>query len=113
MTPTTTAEPQHFVALREANRIRLARAAVKRAIFAGKVAAADVIRDTPPELSTMPISELLRAQRRWGRTRARKFLAPLMVSENRRLERLTERQRDMLAGNLENGRTRPREVLAQ
>ena len=58
-----------------------------------------IVRDrTAPELvplgkgvasvETMPVAELLRSQRRWGRTRAQKFLAPLSVSENRQLGRL-------------------------
>jgi hypothetical protein len=49
----------------------------------------------------MSVSELLRSQSRWGRTRTRKFLIPLAVSENRQVGRLTLRQREMLAGALE------------
>ncbi len=48
----------------------------------------------------MSVSELLRSQSRWGRTRTRKFLVPLAVSENRQLGRLTLRQREALAGAL-------------
>jgi hypothetical protein len=42
----------------------------------------------------------LRSQRRWGRTRVRKFLIPLAVNENRELGRLTLRQRGELAKRL-------------
>ena len=49
----------------------------------------------------MTVSELLRSQRRWGRTRVRKFLIPLAVNENRELGRLTVRQRVELARRLE------------
>lgn len=49
----------------------------------------------------MSVSELLRSQSRWGKTRTRKFLTPLAVSENRQLGRLTMRQREMVAGALE------------
>ena len=49
----------------------------------------------------MTVGELLRSQRRWGRTRARKFLFPLALNENRELGRLTERQRNVLAAELE------------
>ena len=49
----------------------------------------------------MTVGELLRSQRRWGRTRARKFLLSLALNENRELGRLTERQRRMLAAELE------------
>jgi hypothetical protein len=48
----------------------------------------------------MTISELLTSQRRWGRTRARKFLMPLSMSENKQLGTLTPRQRTMLATEL-------------
>ena len=44
----------------------------------------------------MTIGELLRSQRRWGRTRARKFLFSIALNENRELGRLTARQRAML-----------------
>lgn len=94
-------EPQHLRALEHANRIRLARAALKRAIKAGQADIAEVIRSCPWEVRTMTVSELLRSQTRWGRTRARKFLAPLALSENRQLGRLTIRQREVLASELE------------
>jgi hypothetical protein len=93
--------PQHMQALEHANRIRLARAALKRDVRSGSSSAANVVRDCPYEVETMTVSELLRAQQRWGRTRARKFLASLALNENRQLGRLTERQRQMLARELE------------
>jgi hypothetical protein len=88
-------------ALAHANQVRLARAALKRSIKAGDAAAADVVRDCPSEVDTMTVSELLRSQRRWGRTRVRKFLIPLAVNENRELGRLTVRQRGELARRLD------------
>lgn len=100
-TAAPTAVPQHIEALEHANRVRLARAALKRSIGAGDVEAHHVVRSCPWEAETMSVSELLRSQRRWGRTRTRKFLVPLAVSENRQLGRLTIRQREMLAGALE------------
>ena len=93
--------PQHMQALAHANRIRLARAALKRDVRAGDAAAADVVRSCPFEVETMTVSELLRAQQRWGRTRARKFLSTLALNENRQLGRLTDRQRQLLANELE------------
>lgn len=95
------AAPQHIRALEHANRVRLARAALKRSVHARDVEAYEVIRSCPWEAETMSVSELLRSQRRWGRTRTRKFLLPLAVNENRPLGRLTLRQREMLAGALE------------
>lgn len=98
--------PQHMQALAHANRVRLARAALKRDIGTGKVEAAGVVRNCPWEVETMAVGELLRSQRRWGRTRARKFLFTLALNENRQLGRLTERQRAVLAGELEAKRGR-------
>lgn len=95
------AVPQHIQALEHANRVRLARAALKREVQAGALEAHEVVRSCPWEAESMSVSELLRSQRRWGRTRTRKFLTPLALSENRQLGRLTFRQREMLAGALE------------
>lgn len=93
--------PQHMRALAEANRVRLARAALKRAVEAGDVDTAEVVRECPWEVETMTIGELLRSQRRWGRTRARKFVASMALNENRQLGRLTLRQRSVLAAELD------------
>lgn len=95
------AVPQHIRALEHANRVRLARAALKRSVQSGSVPAGEVVRFCPWEAATMSVSELLRSQSRWGRTRTRKFLVPLAVNENRQLGRLTLRQREALAGALE------------
>jgi len=93
--------PQHMEALAHANRVRLARAALKREIACGQVDAAEIVRGRPWEVETMTVGELLRSQRRWGRTRARKFLFSLALNENRQLGRLTERQRGLLASALD------------
>jgi hypothetical protein len=95
------ASPQHMQALAHANRVRLARAALKRAIKSGDSQVSGVVRDCPWEVESMTVGELLRSQRRWGRARARKFLMSLALNENRELGRLTERQRLVLAGELE------------
>ena len=55
--------------------------------------AAEVVRECPWETESMTIAELLTSQRRWGRTRARKFLLPLSLNENKQLGTLTSRQR--------------------
>lgn len=92
--------PQHMRALQQANLVRLARAELKRAIARGDMEAAEVVRDCPWETESMTISELLTSQRRWGRTRARKFLMPLSLNENKQLGTLTPRQRRLLATEL-------------
>jgi hypothetical protein len=88
-------------ALARANRVRLARAELKRAIARGDAEVAEVIRDCPWETESMSLAELLTSQRRWGRTRSRKFLQCLALSENKRLGTLTQRQRTLLATALE------------
>ena len=92
--------PQHMRALERANTVRLARAELKRAIARGDRDAADVVRDCPWETESMTIAELLTSQRRWGRTRARKFLTPLSLNENKQLGTLTSRQRRLLSTEL-------------
>jgi hypothetical protein len=92
--------PQHMQALARANRVRLARAELKRSIGRGDVDIADVIRDCPWETESMTLTELLTSQRRWGRTRARKLLQTLALGENKRLGTLTPRQRALLARTL-------------
>jgi hypothetical protein len=92
--------PQHMQALAHANKVRLARASMKRAVAAGAVDVAEIVRICPWEAESMTVGELLRAQRRWGRTRTRKFLTALTLNENRRLDQLTQRQRDLVARRL-------------
>jgi len=87
-------------ALERANRVRLARAELKRSIARGDVDASTVVRDCPWETESMTLAELLTSQRRWGRTRARKFLIGVALNENKRLGTLTPRQRALLAGAL-------------
>jgi len=87
-------------ALARANRVRLARAELKRSIARGDLEAADVVRDCPWETESMTLAELLTSQRRWGRTRARKFLLGLSLNENKRIGTLTSRQRALLASEL-------------
>jgi hypothetical protein len=87
-------------ALARANRVRLARAELKRSIARGDLDAADVIKDCPWETESMTLAELLTSQRRWGRTRARKFLLGLAMNENKRLGTLTSRQRMLLSTEL-------------
>jgi hypothetical protein len=100
MTASAIQAPQHMQALARANRVRLARAELKREIARGEVEVADVVRDCPWETESMTLAELLTSQRRWGRTRARKFLIGIALSENKRLGTLTSRQRALLCAEL-------------
>jgi hypothetical protein len=89
-----------MVALERANRVRLARAALKRRIAAGDIDTAEVILTCPWECETMAVSELLMSQKRWGRTRCRKFITSIGMSEAKTVGSLTERQRVTLAALL-------------
>jgi hypothetical protein len=92
--------PQHMQALERANLVRLARAELKREIARGDADASEVVAECPWETESMTIAELLTSQRRWGRTRARKFLLPLSLNENKQLGTLTSRQRRLLSTEL-------------
>jgi len=94
------AEQQHLRALEYANRVRLARARMKRSIAAGELSAADVVVTCPWQAHTMAISDLLMSQKRWGRTRCRRLLMSLGVPENKQIGTLTDRQRLALAAVL-------------
>lgn len=93
--------PQHLEALQRANRVRIARAELKRSVRRGELTAAEVIRQRPWEAETMTVGELLQTQPRWGRKRASRFLMRISVGENRTLVRLTARQQDLIASALE------------
>ena len=92
--------PQHMKALAHANRIRLARAAWKRDIRAGRVTVPDLLREPPIELDGMTVGALIGAQQRWADRRTAKFLADFAISPMRRIDRLTARQREVLAAAL-------------
>jgi hypothetical protein len=93
--------PQCMEALARANKVRLARAALKREISAGHRSITEVIMQSPWEVDSMSLGELLCAQRRWGRARSRKLLSSTALSEGKRVGTLTERQRRILAAALE------------
>ena len=91
---------QHLRALEHANRVRLARARLKRRIGAGELPACEVIMSCPWEAHSMSVSDLLMSQKRWGRARCRRLLLSISVPENKQLGTLTDRQRLALAGML-------------
>jgi hypothetical protein len=110
-TATVAAEQQHLRALEYANRVRLARARMKRNVASGELPAAEVILTCPWQAHSMSISDLLMSQKRWGRARCRRLLVSLGVPENKQIGTLTERQRLALAAVLTTRET-TREVPA-
>jgi len=98
MSATATAPAaQHMRALAQANRVRLARAELKRQVAEGETSVADVVLSCPWEAESMTISDLLMSQHRWGRTRCRRFLASIPMSETKTVGSMTDRQRHALA----------------
>ncbi len=96
----TTSRPQRLSALARANRVRLARAALKRQVADGSLPVVWVLRDVPAEAQGMTLGELLIAQHRWGQARCRRLLAALALGEHKPVGRLTDRQRQALVRRL-------------
>jgi hypothetical protein len=87
-------------ALQQANRVRLARAELKRQVTDGETSVAEVVLSCPWEAESMAIADLLMSQHRWGRTRCRRFLASIPMSETKTVGSMTERQRHALSARL-------------
>jgi hypothetical protein len=98
------AGPQYMRALERANKVRLARAELKRRVAIGDADVAEVILECPWEAHSMAVADLLMSQRRWGQTRCRKFLAQLPMSEKKTVGSMTDRQRSALAAMLSSAR---------
>ncbi len=92
--------PQHMRALAQANRVRLARAELKRQVAEGETTVGEIVLDCPWEAESMAIADVLLSQHRWGRTRCRRFLASIPMSETKTVGSMTERQRRALAARL-------------
>lgn len=86
---------QPLEALELANAARVRQAALKRDLRLGLISVAEALND-PRAAGHMPVSRLLQAQARWGPRRTRKLLLALRISENRRVEGLTERERRVI-----------------
>jgi hypothetical protein len=103
MNATATVAPagqQHMRALERANKVRLARAELKRGVAMGRLSVAEVILECPWEAHSMAVADLLMGQRRWGQTRCRKFLDQIPMSEKKTIGSMTDRQRRTLAAML-------------
>ncbi len=96
----TAPAPQHMRALAQANRVRLARAELKRQVAEGETTVGDIVLECPWEAESMAIADLLLSQHRWGRTRCRRFLASIPMSETKTIGSMTDRQRRALAARL-------------
>jgi len=103
---TTGDAPQHLQALQLANRVRLARANLKRRVATAQLDASEVVLACPWMVESMPLAELLVCQPHWGHTRSRTFLKSVSLAESKTLGSLTERQRLTLAALLSTRRRR-------
>lgn len=100
-------ERQNMRALEHANRIRLARAELKRRIAKGDVSVAEILLEPTDAAEGMAIAELLTSQKRWGATRCSKFLDSIGLSETKTVRALSERQRAAVATILQARRPAP------
>ena len=65
---------QQLLALRQANRVRVARAELKRKVAKEELSVAEIVVGCPWEAASMEIGDLIRSQRRWGAARCRRLL---------------------------------------
>jgi hypothetical protein len=73
---------------------------LKRQVADDEISVADVVLSCPWEAESMAIADLLMSQHRWGRTRCRRFLAALPMTETKTIGSMTDRQRRALAAML-------------
>lgn len=93
--PARTAQ-ERKTALEEANRVRFARASVKRDLKSGKLKIYDLLMDPSPELKGAKVEEMLLAVRGMGRVKVTRILRDAGVSKAKTLVGLTYGQRDRL-----------------
>jgi hypothetical protein len=101
-------QPQHIVALNQANRIRLKRAKDRRDIQSlprreAMGVCADILETLPDHWQSATSMWLLQSVKRVGRFYALSILRRAGIPETRRLCELTERQRGVLADVLRTG----------
>ena len=96
----TAPAPQHMRALAQANRVRLARAELKRQVAENETTVGEIVLECPWEAESMAIADLLLSQHRWGRTRCRRFLASIPMTETKTIGSMTDRQRRALSARL-------------
>lgn len=93
--PQRTIKERHS-ALEEANRIRFARADVKRQLKSGELDMYDLLMDPSEELKGAKAQEMLLAMRGMGRIKVNRVLREAGISTSKTLVGLTHGQRDRL-----------------
>lgn len=84
---------QRLSALEHANRVRCARARIKRLLHEGVLDITDVLTNPPPELASMKAIDLLRAGHRIGPVKATRILNVCRISHAKTVAGLSPRQR--------------------
>jgi hypothetical protein len=87
-------------ALERANRIRTARAQLKRDLKAGKVSIHQLLLQPPAYLETAKVFDMLLAVPKYGRVKANKVLVQCRISPSKTIGGLSERQRTELVSML-------------
>jgi len=87
-------------ALERANRIRTARAQLKRDLKAGKVSIHKLLLQPPAYLETAKVFDMLLAVPKYGRVKANKVLVQCRISPSKTIGGLSERQRTELVSML-------------
>jgi hypothetical protein len=91
---------QRMDALERANRIRTARAQLKRDLKAGKVSIHQLLLKPPAYLETAKVFDMLLAVPKYGRVKANKVLVQCRISPSKTIGGLSERQRTELVSML-------------
>lgn len=91
---------RRLIALEKAQRVRRARAELKRGVARGERDVTEVLLELPAEAHTMTVADLLGSQRSWGKVRTLKALRSVAVPEDKELRCLTQRQIRSLLGIL-------------
>ena len=87
-------------ALERANKIRTARAQLKRDLKGGKVSIQQLLLKPPSYLETAKVFDMLLAVPKYGRVKANKVLVQCRISPSKTIGGLSERQRNELVGLL-------------
>jgi hypothetical protein len=103
MRPGTIAEKQHE-ALRRANEVRVARAALKRELAAGRVAIEEIVARPPSCAQHAKVYDLVRAVPGIGPARSMRLLVKCQIPHAKTLAALSDRQRRALIESLPGAR---------
>ena len=87
-------------ALERANKIRTARAQLKRDLKAGKVSIQKLLLEPPAYLETAKVFDMLLAVPKYGRVKANKVLVGCRISPSKTIGGLSQRQRTELVSML-------------